>query len=185
MRLKTALFTISILTALFAPYAHADEWPLCTSAQAYIERMRPNLETVVAILDAEGVPRFFVFLALAESGGDPLNVSPRGAAGLWQLMPNTARAYGITPAERLDVEKSTRAAARYIKRLLRLFDGDLLWAVAAYNAGGSNLKKATGYAKGMDFSIVKDKRPAAHALARTVQRMEAEYGERVTTENQD
>lgn len=185
MRLRRALFAIPILTAPFAPYAHADNWPLPTSTQAYIDRLRPNLETVAAILDEEGVPRYFIFLALAESGGNPLNVSPKGAAGLWQLMPQTARAYGITPAERLDVEKSTRAAARYIKHLLDKFDGDLLWTVAAYNAEGSNLKKATGYYKGMDFGIVKDKRPAAYALARTVQRMEAEYGKRLTTENQD
>ena len=183
MRLKQALFTIPSLTALFAPYAHADEWPLCTSTQAYIERLRPNLNTVAAILDAEGVPRFFVFLALAESGGDPLNVSPRGAAGLWQLMPNTARAYGITPAERLDVEKSTRAAAQYIRHLLDEFHGDLLWTVAAYNAGGGNLKRATGYKRGMEFEIVKHKRPAAYALARTVQRMEAEYGTCIDNNN--
>lgn len=178
MRLKQALFTIPLLFALFAPYAHADDWPLPSSTPAYIERLRSNLETVEAILDEEGVPRYFVFLALAESGGDPLNVSPKGAAGLWQLMPGTARAYGITPAERLDVGKSTRAAARYIRHLLDAFDGDLLWTVAAYNAGGTNLKRVTGYRRGMDFSVVKTKRPAAYALARTVQRMEAEYGER-------
>lgn len=185
MRLKQTLFTIPLFLALICPVAHADDWPLPSSAPAYIERLRPNLETVETILDEEGVPRYFIFLALAESGGDPLNVSPKGAAGLWQLMPATARAYGITPGERLDVEKSTRAAARYIRHLLDAFDGDLLWTVAAYNAGGSNLKKATGYHKGMDFGIVKHKRPAAYALARTVQRMEAEYGERTKTDHSD
>ena len=174
--IKTTLFTIPLFLALFAPYAHADDWPLCNSTKAYIERLRPNLETVEAILDAEGVPRYFVFLALAESGGDPLNMSPKGAAGLWQLMPSTARAYGITPAERLDVEKSTRAAARYIRHLLDVFHGDLRWTVAAYNAGGHNLKKATGYHKGMDFGVVKRERPAAYALAKTVQAMAASAG---------
>lgn len=177
MRIK-ALFTIPLLFALFSPYAHADDWPLPSSTSAYLNRIQPNLDKVTCILDAEGVPRYFVFLALAESGGDPLNVSSRGAAGLWQLMPSTARAYGITPGERLDVEKSTRAAARYIRHLLDEFHGDLLWTVAAYNAGGGNLKRVTGYHKGMSFDIVKHKRPAAYALARTVQRMEVEYGER-------
>lgn len=184
MRIK-ALFAIPLLFALFAPYAHADDWPLPSSAPAYLNRIQPILDKVAGILDAEGVPRYFVFLALAESGGDPLNVSHKGAAGLWQLMPSTARTYGIAPAERLDVEKSTRAAARYIRHLLGEFHGDLLWTVAAYNAGGGNLKRATGYHKGMDFSIVKHKRPAAYALARTVQRMEAEYGQRKDTNNQD
>lgn len=177
MRIK-ALFAIPLFLALFAPYAHADDWPLPSSTPVYLNRIQPILDKVAGILDAEGVPRYFIFLALAESGGDPLNVSPKGAAGLWQLMPSTARAYGITPSDRLDVEKSTRAAARYIRHLLDEFNGDLLWTVAAYNAGGGNLKRATGYHKGMDFKAVKHKRPAAYALARTVQRMEAEYGER-------
>lgn len=185
MRPDMTLFSIPLLLAFICPVAHADDWPLPSSTQAYLNRIQPNLDKVAGILDAEGVPRYFVFLALAESGGDPLSISPKGAAGLWQLMPSTARAYGITPAERLDVEKSTRAAARYIRHLLDEFHGDLLWAVAAYNAGGGNLKRATGYHKGMDFNIVKHKRPAAYALARTVQRMEAEYGQRTDTDNQD
>lgn len=56
------------------------------------------------------------------------------------------------------------------------YSGDYLWTVAAYNAGGHNLRRATGYKKGMNFEIVKTARPAAYALARTVQRMEARYG---------
>lgn len=185
MRLNMTLFAVPLLFAFICPVAHADDWPLPSSAEAYLNRIQPNLDKVSGILDAEDVPRYFVFLALAESGGNPLNVSPKGAAGLWQLMPSTARAYGITPAERLDVEKSTCAAARYIRHLLDEFHGDLLWTVAAYNTGGSNLKRATGYHKGMDFSIVKRKRPAAYALARTVQRMEAEYGQWTNTDNQN
>lgn len=185
MKIKQALFAIPLLFALFAPYAHADDWPLPSSTPAYLNRIQPILDKVAGILDEEGVPRYFVFLALAESGGDPLNVSHKGAAGLWQLMPSTARAYGITPGERLDVEKSTRAAARYIRHLLDEFHGNLLWTVAAYNAGGGNLKRATGYYKGMDFNIVKHKRPAAYALARTVQRMEAEYGKRTKSNGAD
>lgn len=183
MRLKMVLYAIPLFLALCAPYAHADDWPLPSSYDSYIKRTRPVLDKMAAILDEEGVPRFFIFLALAESGGDPLNVSSKGAAGLWQLMPSTARAYGITPGERLDVEQSTRAAAKYLKHLLNEFDGDLLWTVAAYNAGGRNLKRATGYRKGMGFEIVRQKRPAAYALARTVKRMEAEYGKRQTGDN--
>lgn len=184
MRIK-AFFAIPLLFAFICPVAHADDWPLPSSTQVYLNRIQPILDKVAGILDAERVPRYFIFLALAESGGDPLNVSHKGAAGLWQLMPSTARAYGITEAERLDVEKSTQAAARYIRHLLDEFHGDLLWTVAAYNVGGGNLKRATGYHKGMDFGIVKHKRPAAYALARTVQRMEAEYGERTKTDGQD
>lgn len=183
MRLRTALFAIPLYFAFFCPCALADGWPLPESAETYLVRAEPILDEMAAILDAEGVPRYFVFLALAESGGDPQNVSPRGAAGLWQLMPHTARVYGISEADRLDVKKSTRAAAKYIRHLLAMFDNDYRWTVAAYNAGGHNLRKATGYKPGMDFEAVKKARPAAYALARTVQRMEAEYGKR--TESND
>ena len=79
--------------------------------------------------------------------------------------------------ERFDVEKSTRAAAKYIRRQLDAFDGDMLWAVAAYNAGGTNLKRATGYRKGMDFETVRTIRPAAYALARTVQEIMKEMSD--------
>lgn len=174
---------ICLFLACFWPCAAFSAPPVLSSVETYLNRVEPIRAQIEGILDAEGVPRYFLFLALAESGGDPLNVSPRGAAGLWQLMPHTARAYGITEADRLDVEKSTRAAAKYIRHLLSMFDNDYLWAVAAYNAGGHNLKAATGYKPGMDFERVKKARPAAYALARTVQRMEAEYGQR--TESND
>ena len=167
---------ICLLLACFWPCAVFSAPPVLSSVEVYLERVEPIRSQVEAILEEEGVPVYFLFLALAESGGDQRNVSPAGAGGLWQLMPATARAYGITPVERFDVEKSTRAAARYIRHLLSVFHGDYLWTVAAYNAGGHNLRRATGYKKGMDFSIVKTARPAAYALARTVQRMEARYG---------
>lgn len=169
---------ICLFLACFWPCVAFSAPPMLSSVETYLNRVEPIRAQIEAILEEEGVPRYFVFLALAESGGDPQNISPRGAAGLWQLMPHTARAYGITEADRLDVAKSTRAAAKYIKHLLAMFDNNFLWAVAAYNAGGHNLKAATGYKPGMDFSIVKTTRPAAYALARTVQRMEAEYGKR-------
>lgn len=174
--MRFRLLAVPLFMACFWPCAAFSSPPVLSSAEVYLERARPILGQIEAILDEEGVPRYFVFLALAESGGNPANVSPAGAGGLWQLMPATARSYGITPAERFDVEKSTRAAARYIRHLLDEFHGDYLWTVAAYNAGGHNLRRVTGYKRGMDFSIVKTTRPAAYALARTVQRMEAKYG---------
>ena len=167
---------VCLFLACFWPCAAFSAPPVLSSVETYLERVEPIRAQVEAILADVGVPVYFLFLALAESGGDQRNVSPAGAGGLWQLMPATARAYGIAPAERFDVEKSTRAAARYIRHLLNVFNGDYLWTIAAYNAGGHNLRKATGYKKGMSFEAVKTARPAAYALARTVQRMEARYG---------
>lgn len=147
-------------------------WPPPESLPTYIERIRPVSDQILDVLESDGLGHEWIALALAESGGDARNVSKAGAAGLWQLMPATARRYGLRVDadvdERFDVEKSTRAAARYIRHQLDAFDGDILWAVAAYNAGGTNLKRATGYRKGMDFEVVRTIRPAAYALARTV-----------------
>ena len=148
-----------------------------TSLQIYMERIEPHKQLILNILDEENVPRDFIFLCLAESGGDPLNMSKAGAAGLWQLMPHTANVYGITLADRYDVEKSTRAAAKYIRHLLDVFDNDHQWAIAAYNAGGHNLRRKTGYKKGMDFAVVKAPFPAAYALAKTVRGMVKLYPE--------
>jgi soluble lytic murein transglycosylase-like protein len=68
-----------------------------------------------------------------ESGNNPNAVSRRGAAGLMQLMPVTARRYGV--ANVFDPAENVRAGAQYLSDLLKLFDNDLRLALAAYNAG--------------------------------------------------
>lgn len=68
-----------------------------------------------------------------ESGYDPKARSPKGALGLMQLMPATARRYGVTDA--LDPVQNLRGGAAYLRDLLALFDQDLKLALAAYNAG--------------------------------------------------
>ena len=69
----------------------------------------------------------------AESGYNPLARSHKGAAGLMQLMPETAKRYGVR--NRLDPAQSIHGGARYLRDLVRLFNNDLQLAVAAYNAG--------------------------------------------------
>ena len=69
----------------------------------------------------------------AESGYDAAAVSHKGAVGLMQLMPETARRYGV--ANSLDPEQNIVGGTRYLSYLLRLFDNNLELAVAAYNAG--------------------------------------------------
>ncbi len=69
-----------------------------------------------------------------ESGYDPRARSPKGAAGLMQVMPETALRYGVTNAGR-DPEGNLKAGTRYLSDLLKLFDNRLDLALAAYNAG--------------------------------------------------
>jgi len=68
-----------------------------------------------------------------ESGYDPQVVSQAGAAGLMQLMPATARRYGVT--DPLDPLQNVHGGARYLRDLMQRFDGDLSLVLAAYNAG--------------------------------------------------
>jgi hypothetical protein len=80
-----------------------------------------------------------------ESGFNPMALSPKGAAGLWQFMPDTARQYGLvvnaSQDDRFDVLKSTVAAARYLRQLFDQF-GDWPLAFAAYNAGPNRVGQA-------------------------------------------
>ncbi len=68
-----------------------------------------------------------------ESGGDPSAVSTAGAMGLMQLMPGTARAYGV--ADPWDPEQNVAGGAKHLSDLLREYNGNIPLALAAYNAG--------------------------------------------------
>ncbi len=99
--------------------------------------------TVEPILAAHGIPNDFKYMPLVESGIRG-GVSPKGAAGYWQFMPATARMYGLKVNskvdERYNLKKSTRAAAKYIKELHRIFDSWTLVA-AAYNVGDGHMRR--------------------------------------------
>jgi soluble lytic murein transglycosylase-like protein len=78
-------------------------------------------------------PSLLRALIVVESGFDERAVSRRGARGLMQLMPVTARRYGVKDA--FDPAQNIRAGARYLRDLLDRFDNDLEIVLAAYNAG--------------------------------------------------
>jgi len=74
-------------------------------------------------------------LIKAESSYNPNAVSPVGAVGLMQLMPDTGRRFGVKPKERFDPEKNIDAGVHYLRFLLDRYDNDMRLAIAAYNAG--------------------------------------------------
>ena len=101
-----------------------------------------------------GVPTDLVWLSMIESGHNPTIVSPAGAAGLWQFMPDAGRTYGLTVDrwvdERLDPERSTQAASRYLSDLYRRF-GSWELAIASYNMGYGGLARSIRKFNSNDF----------------------------------
>lgn len=105
------------------------------------------------ILEENGVPEDFKYLAVAESGLRNVS-SPAGAKGVWQFVKNTGTYYGLEinseVDERYHLEKATKAACEYIKGYKEQF-GSWTLAAAAYNMGGPNLKKELGLQRAKSF----------------------------------
>ena len=122
-----------------------------TLATARLDLLRPAIEP---ILRNHGVPTELAAVIVVESGGRSTALSPKGARGLWQLMPDTARRYGLrvdeTQDDRVDLFKATDAAARYLHDLYAQF-GDWKLALAAYNTGEANVGSAILRAHTQDF----------------------------------
>ena len=87
-------------------------------------------------------PALVLAVANVESGLRPLAVSPKGARGLMQLMPPTAKDMGVTDV--FDPLQNLEGGTRYLRELLSRYDGDLKRALAAYNAGPGAVDKYKG-----------------------------------------
>ncbi|MCB0635324.1 MAG: lytic transglycosylase domain-containing protein, partial [Lewinella sp.] len=118
-------------------------------------------------LEARGLPAWLQFITLAESRLNPTVHSAAGAAGLWQLMPATARAYGLRVNakldERQDPKRSSQAAAALLADLHRQFD-DWLLVLAAYNCGPTRLRRIISRTGQTDYASI------AHLLPAQTQR---------------
>lgn len=135
-----------------APTSDAPFEIASTPAQKRLVALQPVIDP---ILRQHGIPLELASVVLVESAGNPYALSPKGARGLWQLMPDTARRYGLvvngTVDERINILKSTNAAARYLSDLYAQF-GDWKLALAAYNAGEVAISRAIQVVGSSDFS---------------------------------
>ncbi len=109
---------------------------------------REELEQMRQIFAAMNLPPDLVAMVLVESAFLSQSQSSKGAAGLWQFTPATARAYGLrvnqSADERYDLEKATEAAGSYIRELILDFGSgsSVMLALAAYNSGPGKVKRA-------------------------------------------
>jgi len=100
------------------------------------------------IFEEKNIPSQLAYISMLESGFNPKALSHAGARGLWQLMPHTARKYGLKVDsiydERIEPQKATYAAAEYLKDLIGIFGAksSIMLVMAAYNAGEKKIMDA-------------------------------------------
>lgn len=109
-------------------------------------RAEPYMYWIVEQIKQRNMPMELVLLPIVESAFDPKATSASNAAGLWQIVPTTGRNYGLKQNQwydgRRDVVASTTAALDMMQRLNRMFDGDWLLTIAAYNSGEGRVLQA-------------------------------------------
>ncbi|MDP3521182.1 MAG: transglycosylase SLT domain-containing protein [Hydrogenophaga sp.] len=110
------------------------------------QRAEPYLHLILDEVEAKNIPGELALLPIVESAFLPEAYSKSDASGLWQFIPATGRLYGLQQNTwydgRRDVYASTKAATAFLKHLGETFDGDWHLALASYNYGKGNVRKA-------------------------------------------
>jgi len=118
--------------------------------QGYMDRVATRAERymyyIAEQIDVRDIPGELALLPIVESAFDPFAYSHGRASGVWQFIPSTGRDFGLKQDwwydGRRDISASTVAALKYLEALQREFKGDWLLALAAYNTGAGNVRKA-------------------------------------------
>jgi len=120
-----------------------------------LSRGMQYLPMIHRIFRAEGLPLDLAYVPLVESAFKPTALSRAKARGIWQFMRGTALENGLQHDwyvdERAEPEKATRAAAKYLKSLHEMFDGDWHLTLASYNAGPGRVQRAIRQSGRSDF----------------------------------
>jgi soluble lytic murein transglycosylase-like protein len=123
-----------------APFQSASPALAGTDEKSMTASQRPYAQEVSQAAASNGLPEALLHAVIRiESGYNPSARSVKGAAGLMQLMPDTAREMGVTNV--WDPRSNIQGGARYLKQLMVMFGNDVSLVVAAYNAGPAAVSK--------------------------------------------
>ena len=120
-----------------------DDLPPAEHPAPLLHRSDRYTDLIEGVARADGLqPALVRAVLLVESGGDPKAISQRGARGLMQLMPGTAKRYGVSDV--FDPEQNIRAGSHYLRDLASRYSNDLKLMLAAYNAGPAAVDQNNG-----------------------------------------
>jgi peptidoglycan lytic transglycosylase D len=126
-----------------------------------LQRGSKYLPMIQSVFRAEGLPLDLAYIPIVESAFKPNALSRAKAKGVWQFMRGTALENGLRHDwfidERSDPEKATVAAAKYLKTLSKMFDGDWHLALASYNGGPGRVQRALKRYRADDFWSLVDR----------------------------
>jgi len=122
--MKSALILAQMLCAISISWAQSARAPVRTEAEYYVTAYARHYRVPIALARA---------IVLRESNWQPCLISPKGAVGLMQLMPATARRLGVT--DRCNLDQNVSGGIRYLACLIRQFHNDLRLVAAAYYVG--------------------------------------------------
>ena len=154
--LETMLHDIDIpLNAKVVSFVELLTGRLRSFIEEGLSRGTQYLPMIQSVFRAEGIPLDLAYVPLVESAFKPTATSRAKAKGIWQFMRGTGRENGLTHDwyvdERAEPEKATLAAAKYLKTLGTMFDGDWHLALASYNGGPGRVQRAIQRSGRPDF----------------------------------